>query len=68
MWVLILTILVSRASSNAATVDHVDGFETYQACMIAGGKWGDATLKRAPPGTQMTAVCVSKSGAQPVKR
>jgi hypothetical protein len=66
MWILILTVLMDVPHDGVAvSVDHVDGFGSYQACMSAGYAWGESTMKQAPPGTKMSARCVSKTGGLP---
>jgi hypothetical protein len=60
MWTLILTVILAQYGNRpqAVTVDHVEGFGSQAQCLEAGRKWGEALMKQAPPGTQMSATCV----------
>lgn len=64
MWVLVLTIMLDGGVPRAVAIQTVDGFVDYKTCIAAGGKWGAAAIRRAPPGTQITAICLNKSGKQ----
>lgn len=71
-WVLVLTIVTgdSAGRNRSAAIATIDGFSDYRVCLAAGEKWGRAQMERVPPGTQMTASCLNKSGPQlePQKR
>ena len=55
-WILILTI---QTGVDGVAISSVPGFDSYEACMAAGEKWGRMVLNTKRSGLSITATCVS---------